>query len=510
MSNTKNEKSYEDFIGYAHGIHNAPSTRLPHCSANGTLIPFGLSCGIAALSPNEIKFVPSLTGNAFLYITLLMERPRGTSQVLEDYSLESVPLSQRKTWIHLAVIWIGIAVVMSAIFRGMMVGLGLGKVSSVILSYILGEFILIAMMGLTGYIGAKTGFSTPLIANFSFGRIGAILVSLSIALSLIGWFGVQAAFFARTIQFYLETDFHLPVFSFVCGILMMLPAIFGIRGLSVLSWIASPFMILIFIWGMIKMGFNFLPSETLVSLALEHQPNPYPVTLGAAASIVAGGFIVGAITSADIFRYAKPRMKDIFLAASVAMAASAFLHLVGSVLAMNTGVYHERLPELIIDNQYLGLGFIGFLVLLLAQWTTNDSNIYSSVLALNNIFRTKRWIITIIAGVVASLFAALGILEGLELFLTILAVSIGPIGGIFICDYYLLRRMRKSDFRGKALSRVNAKALGVYLTAFLIGWTTSGHPFTIKIFPFSVFAFNGILASIILYYIIMKIFPEKE
>ncbi|UCC41109.1 MAG: cytosine permease [Candidatus Aminicenantes bacterium] len=439
-----------------------------------------------------------------------MQKPRESSQIFEDFSLQSVPLNQRKKWINLAVIWIGIAVVMSAIFRGMMIGLGLGKISSVIISYILGEIILIGMMGFAGYIGAQTGFSTPLIANFSFGRIGAILVSLCIAFSLIGWFGVQAAFFARTIQFYFGTNFSLPVFSFLCGILMMIPAIFGIRGLSVLSWVASPFMIVIFIWGIIKMGFQFLPSETLISLAINHQPDPYPITLGTAASIVAGGFIVGATTSADIFRYARPRFKDIFLAASIAMVVSAFLHLVGSVLAMNTGVYHERLPELIIDNQYLGLGFIGFLVLLLAQWTTNDSNIYSSVLALNNIFRTKRWIITIIAGVVASLFAAFGILEMLGTFLTILTVSIGPIGGIFICDYYFLRRMRKYDFKGKAFSKINYKALGVYLVAFLIGWTTSGHPFTIKVFPFSIFAFNGILSSIILYYAVMKIFPDKE
>jgi len=439
-----------------------------------------------------------------------MNKSRESSQVLEDFSLESVPLTQRKTWINLAVIWIGIAVVMSAIFRGMMIGLGLGKISSVVVSYILGEIILIVMMGLTGFIGAKTGFSTPLIANFSFGRIGAIIISLSIALSLIGWFGVQAAFFARTIQFYFKTDFSLPIFSFLCGILMMIPAIFGIRGLSALSWMASPFMIIIFLWGLIKMGFHFLPSENLVSLALNHKPDPYPLTLGAAASIVAGGFIVGAITSADIFRYARPRMKDIFRAATVAMLVSAFLHLVGSVLAMNTGVYHERLPELVIDNQYLGLGFIGFLVLLLAQWTTNDSNIYSSVLALNNIFRTKRWIVTIGAGVFASLFAAFGILERLELFLKILAVSIGPIGGIFICDYYILRRLKVRDFREKTFSRVNYKALGVYLVSFLIGWTTSGHPFTIKIFPFSVFAFNGIISSVILYYTVMKIFPEKE
>lgn len=451
-----------------------------------------------------------MTGLSFFYINLLMKKSGDHSQVLEDYSLESVPIGQRRTWFNLAVVWIGIAVVMSAIFRGMMIGLGLGKISSVILSYLLGEIILIGMMGFTGYIGAKTGFSTPLIANFSFGRIGAIIISLSIALSLIGWFGVQAAFFARTIQFYFKTQFHLPLFSFLCGILMMIPAIFGIRGLSALSWAASPFMIVIFIWGIIKMGFEFLPSDTLISLALNHQPDPYPITLGAAASIVAGGFIVGATTSADIFRYARPRLKDIFAAATLAMIASAFLHLVGSVLAMNTGIYHERLPELIIDNQYLGLGFVGFLVLLLAQWTTNDSNIYSSVLALNNIFRMKRWIVTIGAGIIASLFAALGILERLELFLVILTVSIGPIGGIFICDYYLLKKLKIPNLRERVHTRINYRALGVYLVSFVIGWTTSGHPFTIKIFPFSVFAFNGIISSIILYYAVTKLFPEKE
>ncbi len=439
-----------------------------------------------------------------------MPNRREPSELLEDFSLESVPLNRRKSWINLAVIWIGIAVVMSAIFRGMMIGLGLGRIESVVVSYVLGEIILIVMMGLTGYIGAKTGFSTPLIANFSFGRIGAILISLSIAFSLIGWFGVQAAFFARTIQFYFGMELSLPVLSFVCGILMMIPAVFGIRGLSVLSWAASPFMVVIFIWGIAKMGFHFLPTQTLISLAMSHEPDPYPLTVGAAASIVAGGFIVGAATSADIFRYARPRLKEIFSAAALAMIVSAFLHLVGSVLAMNTGLYHERLPELIIGDQYLGLGFIGFMVLLLAQWTTNDSNIYSSVLALNNIFRAKRWKVTIIAGVIASLFAALGILERLELFLIILTVSIGPIGGIFITDYYFLKRLRRQEFRQNGFTRLNHKALGVYIISFLIGWTTSGHPFSIDVFPFSVFAFNGILSSIVLYYFVMRIFPEKE
>ncbi len=439
-----------------------------------------------------------------------MREEKVSGQVLEDFSLESVPLSRRKSWIDLAVIWIGIAVVMSAIFRGMMIGLGLGRIPSILMSYLLGELILIVVMVLTGYVGAKTGLSTPLIANRSFGRIGALIVSLSIALSLIGWFGVQAAFFARTIQFYFGTHFPIPLFSFLCGILMMVPAIFGIRGLSALSWVASPFMIIIFLVGMIKMGLNFLPAETLIALAKAHQPDPYPLTIGMASSIVAGGFIVGATTSADIFRYAKPKKKDIFAAAALAMFVSAFLHLVGSVFAMNTGVYHENLPELIIGSQYLGLGFIGFIVLLLAQWTTNDSNLYSSVLALNNIFRIKRWKMTLIAGFFASAFAAFGILERLELFLILLTVSIGPIAGIFICDFYFLKKLNKNSTSQKASLRKNIKALTTYLLSVLIGWITSGHPVTIQVFPFSVFAFNGILFSIVIYYIMIKIFPEKE
>lgn len=432
-----------------------------------------------------------------------------SSEILEDFSLQPVPLDKRRSWVNLAVVWIGIAVVMSAIFRGMMVGMGLGKIPSVLLSYLLGEILLVAMMVFTGYIGAKTGLSTPLIANFSFGRAGALLISASIALSLIGWFGVQAALFARTIQFFFNLNLYLPYLSLLCGLIMMIPAIFGIRGLSTLSWLASPFLMIIFIVGVFKIGFHFLTPEVLQELALTHSPNPYPMSLGAAASIVAGGFIVGATTSSDIFRYSRPKFKDIFLAATSAMLASAFLHVVGSVLSMSTGVYHERLPELIISDKYLGFGFVGFLALLLAQWTTNDSNIYSAVLALNNIFRWKRWKLTIVAGLLSSGLASLGILERLELFLILLTVSIGPIGGIFLADYYLLGSLKRKNFKKKAQKRLNYKALSVYLISVTVGWISSGHPFLVNIFPFSIFAFNGILCSVILYYLMMKLFPEK-
>jgi len=214
---------------------------------------------------------------------------------------------------------------------------------------------------------------------------------------------------------------------------------------------------------------------------------------------------VGADTRPDVYRYARKRVRDIFYAATLAMGVSALMHIIGSVLTMATGQYHEKLPLLIISPQYLGLGFVGFIVLALVQWTSNDNNLYSAVLALNNIIRWDKWKLTIVAGVISSLLAAAGILGRIELFLTLLTVGIGPIGGIIIVHYYLLRHSAEEHRQWGVTKTCNFKALIVYFVSFGIGWITSGHPYIIKFFPFSAFAFNGIVSAMLLYYAVMKL-----
>ncbi len=432
------------------------------------------------------------------------------NKFLEDYGLTPVPKNKRKHWLSIGVVWVGVAIVMSALLRGMMVGMGLGRISHVILAFFLGELILIIMMALSGYIGARTGLSTPLIARTAFGNVGSTIVSLSIALSLMGWFGVQANLFARTILAYIKIDIPLAPLAFCGGLLMMTTAVVGFRGLKFLSWIAVPMMICIFIATVFKLNIPLLPPQQLIALAKAHNPDPYPINVGAAATIVAGGFIVGAVTSSDVARYARNKLKDIFYAATFAMSASALLHLIGSLLTMKTGKYHEMLPELIISPTYAGLGLLGFVALLLAQWTTNDNNLYSAVLALNNIIRWKKWKLTIIVGLLSSVLAAFGILERLDLFLVLLTAGIGPIGGIIVADYYLLGRKNTSDMRKAWNKQCNRPALVAYFTAFVIGWITSGHPFKLQIFPFSVAAFNGIISATVLYYLFTKIISYRN
>jgi cytosine permease len=184
------------------------------------------------------------------------------------------------------------------------------------------------------------------------------------------------------------------------------------------------------------------------------------------------------------------------------------MQLVGSVLAMKTGLYHEHLPRIIISPEYAGLGIVGFLAIAFAQWTTNDSNLYSSVLAFNTIIRWTRWKLALVVGVFASFLAAWGILGRLDLFLSLLSIAIGPIGGILVADYYLMRKKRDRD--KASVKRWNPVAFGVYVISCLIGWTTAGHPFKINMFPFSIFAFNGILSAVVLYVAGMKMFRNKH
>ncbi len=433
--------------------------------------------------------------------------PQKTPELFEDYSLRPVPVDKRRSWLDITMVWVGVAIVLSALLRGMMVGMGLGDLRSVLLAYLLGEVLLIGMMTLTGFMGAKTGLSTALLARRAFGENGSLLISLCLALAFMGWFGIQAGLFAETVVSVMKIVFPVAWLSLLSGLLMMIPAVFGFRGLKALSYGAVPPMVLIFLYAAFKTGWNFLPAEELVRLARVHPPSPYPLTLGAAASVIAGGFIVGAVTSADVFRYARPRFKEILLAATLSMAVSALMQLVGSGMAMSTGLYHEHLPRLIISRDFAGLGWVGFLAIAFAQWTTNDSNLYSSVLAFNTIFRGSRWKLALVVGFLSSLLAAWGILHRLGGFLSLLSIAVGPIGGILVADYYLLGRLKRSpeEMNPGRSRKFNPVALGVYLLSVAIGWTTSGHPFTVKIFPFSIFAFNGILASVLFYSAGMKI-----
>ena len=93
----------------------------------------------------------------------------------------------------------------------------------------------------------------------------------------------------------------------------------------------------------------------------------------------------------------------------------------------------------------LGMPILALSVLIIATWTTNVMNAYSSGLALNQLLHwppERRRLATVIAGVIGSALAAAGILSSFMSFLMLLTVTIPPIAGVLVADYWIARSYR--------------------------------------------------------------------
>ena len=109
-------------------------------------------------------------------------------------------------------------------------------------SQLLGGCILGLYTGLLGYIGAKTGMSLDLLARKSFGEKGSCLPSALISFTQIGWFGVGVAMFAIPVADELLGGNMTAeiILVIVAGILMTSSAYFGIKSLTIVSYVAVP------------------------------------------------------------------------------------------------------------------------------------------------------------------------------------------------------------------------------------------------------------------------------
>ena len=113
---------------------------------------------------------------------------------------------------------------------------------------LLGGLILGAYTGALGWIGAESGLTLDMLARKSFGERGSYLPSAMISFTQIGWFGVGLAMFAipiaKEIMGLEVTPDSMPwqgyMLVLIAGILMTCSAYFGIKSLTIVSYIAVP------------------------------------------------------------------------------------------------------------------------------------------------------------------------------------------------------------------------------------------------------------------------------
>ena len=351
-----------------------------------------------------------------------------------DYECTSVPKDHKKSFINISVVTTGLAVAMSTLYTGAALAPGV-TLYEAIFAVIAGCIVLGIIMVLTGTIGVKTGYATAYNSRSCLGIKGSKILSLVMATPLIGWFAFQASFFGQTVNLIFPDNmlFSPNIAAVWGGLLMTSTAVFGFRGLAILSYIAMPFLYIYSIWGVYLSG----SQETISAIAALAPTSS--MSIGAAITIVIGSYAVGAVNQSDISRYCKSAKENI-LATVVAMSGFALAIIAGFIMIVSTQTSNVMEATLV-----LGMGSFSLVFVMLLQWTSNDSNLYASALAVCNIKPLKKWKVSLVMGIISSIVAGLGLYGYFDAFLSILGTFIPPMAGILAVDFYIMNKDNQSN-----------------------------------------------------------------
>ena len=412
----------------------------------------------------------------------------------DDYALSRVPESARYHWFSVCVQRFGQLSCLSQFMLGAALGFGM-TFGNAMLAVLLGAVILEIVGIFTGIIGQREGLSTSVIARWTgFGRWGSGLIGIVVALSLTGWFGVQTAVSAESLKTIIPFG-PIWLWSLLFGMAVTAIVVYGFSSMAWVAYVTVPAFILL-------AGYLVIAklTEYDISTLASGQPAGPVLSLGAGATLVAGGFIVGMVTTPDMTRFNRSA-KDVVKQTLLGVTLGELVMCVAGVL-----LAHALRTDSVVDIVTSSSGFVGTLIIISGTLKINDWNLYSSTLGIVNALETSfgvvvnRRVVTILVGTVGSVLAALGILTHFIDFLIILGVVIPPIAGIMATEYYLVRTWRAELERSRDGVPANEPTLiigtlVVWMIAALVGhFVTWGIP-----------SLNSLAVAVLLYLAFSKV-----
>jgi cytosine permease len=418
---------------------------------------------------------------------------------IDDVSVfNRIQKETKVSFIDITLVRMGLTTALSQFMIGMTLGHSMTFWDAIIASC-LGSFILeFISLGL-GYAGMKEGLSTSFLSRWcGFGRIGSILVSFTLSISLIGWFGVQNAVLANGILNAFNHKLSFEIVTAFSGIIFTFLVASGFKALTLTAKIAVPLFFLVILYIFLSLIFSD-------SIIIQHNPNSSAtkLSISEAATVVAGGFITASLTTPDISRYCKTKSHLFWMITLCIIVGEFIINGVSILIAQTLNTSN------IIDTITINAGIIGLVSLILSVVKVNDVNLYSSSLGLANtleIFTGKKWDyfkLTICIGLAGTALSMAGILNHFVDFLSMLGVIFPPIAGVMLVDYYILKTSRKilDESRGKGLLPDDSSTP-------LIGWSAIFACIigTIVgvVFKFGIPSLNSILVAGIAYLLLMK------
>jgi NCS1 family nucleobase:cation symporter-1 len=459
--------------------------------------------------------------------------PEIQASSLYNKDLAPVPPSGR-TWgtYNYASLWVGMSVCIPTYMLAS--GLIAGGMSwrQAIGTILLGNLIVLVPMLLNAHAGTRYGIPFPVFVRASFGVLGANVPALLRALVACGWFGIQTWIGGQAIHEMLKIVW--PAWGAWAGGIWVSFFLFwamniwviwrGIETIKFLEGVSAPFMLavgVLLLWFVTDRAGGFGPVLSTPS-KFQTSGEFFRFFVPALTGMV-GFWATIALNIPDFTRYARSQ-RDQMLGQALGLPATMTLYAFIGVAVTSASVvlFGEAIWDPVVllgrfNNPVLA--FAGLIALLVATITTNvaanvvsPSNDFSNLNPRRISFRTGG----LITGVLGVLMMPWKLLSdyGSYIFGWLVGYSalLGPIAGIMIVDYFVLRRRqlvvedlylrgRSYEYSGGVNYRsLYALALGIGLS--LLGLAT---PAVHWLYDYAWFV--GFLVAGAAYYVLMQRAP---
>ncbi len=410
------------------------------------------------------------------------------------YNEDLAPTTLKKrtwsTW-NIAALWIGMSVVITTYtLAGGFIEAGMTWWQAM-LTILLGNTIVLIPMVLNAHAGTKYGISFPVLARASFGTYGANIPAILRAIVACGWFGIQTWIGGTAIDALLTAiwggwagldsvfagnPLHTWLSFLLFWIIQVVIILKGIEGIKYLETLSAPILLLgglvLLIWASNAAG--GLGRVLEGSAVLQKGSASFWAIFPGALTASVGYWATLSLNIPDFTRYAKDQRSQMLgqaLGLPLTMTSFAFIGV--AVTSATVIIYGEAIPDPVKLIQRFDSTLVilfAMIVIFVAQISTNmaanvvsPSNDFSN-LAPRRISYVMGGLITAVIGILMMPWQLMSSM-GAYIFTWLIGYSglMGAIGGILICDYFLIR---KRDIELAELYRVN----GMYSYTNGVNW----------------------------------------
>jgi NCS1 family nucleobase:cation symporter-1 len=378
------------------------------------------------------------------------------------YNPDLAPIPpERRTWgtYNYASLWVAMSVCIPTymLASGLIAG-GMSWIQAVF-TILLGNLIVLIPMLLNAHAGTRYGIPFPVFVRASFGVRGANVPAVLRALVACGWFGIQAWIGGQAIYSMLRIVWpgaaNVPGSNWICFFLFWALNMYviwrGIETIKFLEGIGAPFMLvvglLLLFWITRKAGGL---GPVLHTPSKFHSASEFVRFFIPALTGMVGFWATVALNIPDFTRYAKSQRAQMLgqaLGLPTAMTLYSFIGV--AVTSASAVIFGEAIWDPVVLLGRFNQPIVALIALVALLVATLNTNVAANVVSPSNDFSNLRPSLIsfrtggLITGVVGILMMPWKLLRDFSSYifgwLVGCSALLGPIAGIMICDYYVLR-----------------------------------------------------------------------